>query len=157
VRRSDATGDLADYREGMPLFDPADPKHEHALKRLRLEPIAWLTTVGADGQPASSPVWFVWNEADESFLIFSRPDTPKLRNIKTNPLVSLHLEGNSKGGDIVTLEGRAELLEGPPYDALPEAVDKYAANLRGMDYTAETFSADYSQTLRITPTRVRAW
>jgi PPOX class probable F420-dependent enzyme len=141
----------------MALLDPTDAAHARALKRLGLEPIAWLTTVGADGQPASSPVWFVWEPDAERFLIFSRPATRKIRNIAGNPLVSLHLEGNGKGGDIVTFEGRAELVEGPSYDEVPQAVNKYASNLRGMGYTAESFAADYSQTLRVTPSRVRAW
>lgn len=33
----------------------------HAERRLREERIAWLTTVRADGQPQSVPVWFLWD------------------------------------------------------------------------------------------------
>jgi hypothetical protein len=34
-------------------------KRDHAERRLRDEKIAWLTTVRRDGQPQSSPVWFL--------------------------------------------------------------------------------------------------
>jgi len=33
-------------------------------------------------------VWFLWN--DGSILLYSQPDTPKLRNIAANPRVALH-------------------------------------------------------------------
>jgi predicted pyridoxine 5'-phosphate oxidase superfamily flavin-nucleotide-binding protein len=36
-------------------------------ERLREEKIAWLTTVRADGQPQSVPVWFLWD--GEALLI----------------------------------------------------------------------------------------
>lgn len=38
-----------------------------AERRLREEEIAWLTTVRADGQPQSVPVWFLWD--GDTFLI----------------------------------------------------------------------------------------
>ena len=42
-----------------------------AERRLREEEIAWLTTVRADGQPQSVPVWFLWD--GDAFLIYSQP------------------------------------------------------------------------------------
>jgi Pyridoxamine 5'-phosphate oxidase len=43
------------------VLDPSKPAHAHAERRLRTEPIVWLTTVRADGRPQSSPVWFLWD------------------------------------------------------------------------------------------------
>jgi Pyridoxamine 5'-phosphate oxidase len=40
----------------------SDPLAEtRPAERLAIEPIVWLTTAGADGQPQSSPVWFHWD------------------------------------------------------------------------------------------------
>ncbi|MDQ6712638.1 MAG: pyridoxamine 5'-phosphate oxidase family protein, partial [Candidatus Dormibacteraeota bacterium] len=39
--------------------------------------------VRPDGIPIPSPVWFHWD--GHSFLIYSQPDTPKLRDISSNP------------------------------------------------------------------------
>src|SRR5438552_1850372 len=37
-----------------------ESKRTHADRRLLDEKIAWLTTVRRDGQPQSSPGWFLW-------------------------------------------------------------------------------------------------
>ncbi len=60
-----------------------------ALRRLSQEGIVWLTTVRHDRTPQPSPVWFLWD--GETFLIYSQPDTQKLRNIAHSAKVSLHL------------------------------------------------------------------
>jgi PPOX class probable F420-dependent enzyme len=71
--------------------------------RLARELIVWLTTGRADGQPQSVPVWFLWDQ--DSFLIYSQPEKPKLGNIASNPKVSLHLRGTETGDDVVMFEG----------------------------------------------------
>jgi hypothetical protein len=43
------------------VFDTASEAGRRAEGRLREEGIAWLTTVRADGQPQSVPVWFLWD------------------------------------------------------------------------------------------------
>jgi general stress protein 26 len=77
------------------LLDPSKPAHVRAEQRLRSETIAWLTTVRADGQAQSSPVWFLWD--GESFLVYSQPHVQKVRNLAANPKVSLHLGDDGAG------------------------------------------------------------
>jgi hypothetical protein len=67
------------------------------------------------------PVWFLWDGAD-SFLIYSKPGTAKLRNIAARPRVSLNLDGNGEGGDVVVVLGSAAVTDDPPADALPSYV-----------------------------------
>ena len=81
-------------------------------ERLRTENIAWITTVTADGQPQSSPVCFLWDEGD--FLVYAQPHSWKVRNIRAHPNVSLHLNSDAKGGQVVTFEGSARISEGHP-------------------------------------------
>ena len=137
-------------------LDPADPKHAAASERLRSEVIVWLTTVDGTGQPQSTPVWFWWDGG--GFLVYSRPKAKKLLNIDGNPRVSLHLEGNRVGGDNVILEGAAERLnDAPPADQSHEYIEKYRQRIESYGWTPESFAADYSVALRITPSRARIW
>ncbi len=136
-------------------IDTTTPFGERAARRLRDEPVAWLITVSPDGQPQPSPVWFEWDGA--SVLLYSKPNTPKLRNIAANPRVSLHLDGNGNGGDIVIVSGTASLSDDPPADAVPTYVAKYGAFIAGNGWTPAGFAADYSVALRIAPTRLRGW
>jgi PPOX class probable F420-dependent enzyme len=138
------------------MLDEDDPKHVRARERLRAELIAWLTTVGSDGQPQSTPVWFHWD--GNGFLLYSRAGTAKLRNIAANPSVALHLEGNRVGGDNVIFEGQATLSgDAPPADRVPEYIEKYGPRIEQYGWTPEGFAKDYSQPIRITPTRLRIW
>ncbi len=123
-------------------------------RRLRDEVIAWLVTVSPRGMPQPSPIWFLWDGAD-SLLIYSRPDTPKLRNIAANPRVAVHLEGDGRGGDIIVLLGRAAVTEDPPGDEIPDYVEKYRELIAGNGWTPASFAADYSVPLRVTATRLQ--
>jgi PPOX class probable F420-dependent enzyme len=136
--------------------DPGDPSHVRAEERLRTQATAWLTTVSPTGQPQSTPVWFVWNGS--TFLVFSRQDAAKLRNIAANPHVSVHLDGDGHGGDSVIFEGTAEADPShAPADAMPDYVEKYSERIEAMGLTPETLAAGYPAAIRITPTRVRVW
>jgi PPOX class probable F420-dependent enzyme len=124
--------------------------------RLSRELIVWLTTVRGDGQPQSVPVWFVWD--GEAFVIYSQRGKPKLRNIDSNPKVSLHLRGTETGGDVVVFEGNAERPpDAAPADAVPPYVDKYRHLIGEYGWTPASFAADYSEPIRITPSALRRW
>jgi PPOX class probable F420-dependent enzyme len=138
------------------MLDTTTPAGRRAAERLRHELIVWLTTVNAAGQPQSSPVWFLWD--GDTFLIYSRPGTPKLRNLGANPRVGLHLDGNGRGGDVVVIEGTAAVdTSAPPADRVPAYVEKYAERIAANAWTAASFAADYAEPLRITPKSARVW
>src|SRR5215471_1070757 len=71
------------------------------LRRLDDESTAWLTTIGVDGTPHPRPIWFYWD--GETILIYSQPNTFKLRHIETNPKASFNFDGDGHGGNIVVL------------------------------------------------------
>ena len=136
-------------------IDTTTPFGERAGRRLRDEHVAWLVTVSPAGQPQPSPIWFEWDGS--SILVYSKPDTPKLRNIAANPRVSLHLDGNGAGGDIVIVSGTAELSDDPAADAVDGYIAKYRPLIERNGWTPAVFAADYSVALRIDPTRLRGW
>jgi PPOX class probable F420-dependent enzyme len=123
-------------------------------RRLKDEMIGWLTTTAADGTPQPSPIWFLWD--GETALIYSQPNTPKLRHIKANPRVSLHLNGDAHGGDIVILSGQARLDTAvPPANQHAEYAAKYAQGIKGIGMTPESFAQAYSVPIRFTPSKLR--
>ncbi|MEP6640540.1 MAG: TIGR03667 family PPOX class F420-dependent oxidoreductase [Gaiellales bacterium] len=110
-------------------------------------------TVTERGVPQPSPVWFLLD--GESFLVYSRPGAPKLRNIGANPRVALHLNDDGTGGDVVVVSARAAQSDDPPADQVPAYVEKYLGLIEGNNWTPASFAADYSVPIRIAPTRVR--
>lgn len=125
-------------------------------ERLRVEEVAWLTTVRSDGQPQSVPVWFWWDGT--SFLIFSQPDRQKLRNIGANPRVAINLNSNATGGDVVRVEATAKVLQdAPPATEVPEYLEKYREAIARIGYEPDGFARDYSVAIGATPTRWQSW
>jgi PPOX class probable F420-dependent enzyme len=137
------------------LPDPASPFGERVRHRLREERVVWFTTVGRDGTPQPNPVWFLWDWAT-SVLIYSRPQARRLDHLRANPRVSLHFDGNGRGGDIVVLTGRAVILGSatPPHRA-GAYVGKYRNDMLRVSGTLEAFSSAYPTELRVEVTRIR--
>jgi PPOX class probable F420-dependent enzyme len=139
----------------MPFtLDTATPFGERAQRRLHEEKVGWLTTTSADGTPQPVPVWFLW-DGGASFLIYSKPDTAKLRNIDRRPHVSLNLDGDGGGGDIVVVTGTASVSGDPPAHELPEYVAKYGALIERNGWTPESFASEYSVALRLEAAKLR--
>ena len=138
------------------MLDATTDQGKHAAERLRDEQIIWLTTVTPSGQPQSSPVWFIWD--GRTILLFSKPDSGKIRNLAANPAVALHLADDGDGGDIVSIEGRAELLpERLTATELQPYLEKYAEGITDIGLTPESMASTYSQAIRVTPSRIRIW
>lgn len=126
----------------------------HAEGRLRAEKIAWLTTVRRDGQPQSSPVWFLWRDGE--VVVYSRPTTQKVRNVQANPKVAVHLRDVDEGGDVISIEGQATIDESYPSAAsIPAYVEKYRAMIAALRMDPPGFAKSYSVPIRIRPTRMR--
>jgi PPOX class probable F420-dependent enzyme len=138
------------------MLDTTTEAGASADRRLRQEEITWFTTVRSDVQPQSVPVWFLWE--GEKFLIYSQPCRQKLKNIGNNSRVGLHLNSNARGGDIVRIEGAAEVVHDvPPADELGEYVEKYRESIVRIGLDPDGFARTYSVALRVTPDRWRVW
>jgi PPOX class probable F420-dependent enzyme len=136
------------------MWDVSTPFGARVERRLAEELIIWLVTQGKDGTPQPSPVWFL-REGD-TLLIYSRPDTPKLRSIARAPRVALHFDSDGHGGDIIVFTGSAAAdPEAPSSDALPAYQAKYGAGITGIGMTPESFAQAYSEAIRVTITSVR--
>jgi PPOX class probable F420-dependent enzyme len=135
----------------------------HVEQRLHTDWWVWLITVRPDGRPHVVPVGFFWD--GQTVLIFSEPNRQKLRNVRHNPHVMLALDGTGKmGDDVVVVEGTAELLTETTLSimsAYPAIEEKYEAweqlaheaGLLNKDRDWQAVFADYSQPIRVTPSR----
>jgi PPOX class probable F420-dependent enzyme len=129
-------------------------KRAHAERRLLAEKIAWLTTVRADGQPQSSPVWFLWRDGE--VVVYSRPATQKIRNVQAHPKVAVHLRDIDDGSDIISIEGEAAIDPRYPQAAtIPAYVEKYRELIAALGMDPAGFSKEYSTPIRIRPIRMR--
>jgi PPOX class probable F420-dependent enzyme len=138
------------------LPDLSRPFGERVARRLCDERLVWLTTVDANGMPQPTPVWFLWDEATSTFLIYSRSDAKRLEHIKRNSRVALNFDGNGSGGDIIVFTGVAEVSTAdPPADQLPAYVEKYRDFIARRYDTPEKFAPIYSVALRMKPRRIR--
>lgn len=139
------------------MIDLATAAGARAAGRLRDALILWLTTVTAAGQPQASPVWFLWT--DDEILLYSRADTPRPANIRANPRVAANLDSDGDGGDVVSIEGEARVVQehAAEADVPPAYIEKYAAQVAANGWTMASFLVDYPVEIRIRPTRVRAW
>jgi PPOX class probable F420-dependent enzyme len=129
----------------------------HVAERLQKEPIIWLSTVRPNQRPHLVPVWFLWDN-NEEILIFSKPENQKIRNIRQNNNVALALEAIDEGGDVVLLDGTAEILSTPSSEVVsPAYIAKYGQTMQQMGWQAEGMAKEYSQPIRIKLTRVVNW
>jgi PPOX class probable F420-dependent enzyme len=139
------------------MIDPTTRAGARAAERLERELILWLTTVTPEGQPQTSPVWFLW--VDGEILLYSRANTPRLANLRANPRVAANFDADADGDDVVSFEGEARIVreQATVAEVPPAYVEKYAQRLAAFGWTMETMLVDYPAEIRVRPTRVRAW
>jgi PPOX class probable F420-dependent enzyme len=138
----------------MQTLDPATEAGAHALERLETELMGWLTTVNPDGQPQSSPIWFLWQRGE--VLVYSHIRAPRNANIEANPLVSFNLDSASEGDDFVTMEGETRVDQTvPSSSANPAYLAKYRHLIERYGWTPEWLSENYPIPIVITPARWR--
>ena len=121
------------------------------LQRLQTEEIIWFTTISPKSAPTPNPVWFLWD--GECIIVYSQPESLRVRNIQRNPQVALTLQGvDGLGNNVVIINGEAELRPGNR-SIPPEYWKKYERLLQSM--SPEEMTASYSVEIRVRPRRIR--
>jgi PPOX class probable F420-dependent enzyme len=135
-------------------LDPATPAGANALERLATEKIGWLTTVDPDGQPQSSPIWFLWQ--DGQILLYSGKRAWRNANITERPRVAFNLNTDEGGDVVLSMEGIARHdPDAPPASQNPAFLAKYARFLDDYGWDVAYFEREYPHAIWITPTRWR--
>jgi len=122
-------------------------------KRLLEDAVIWFTTVSPNGTPTPNPVWFLWD--GEIIIIYSQPNSYRIRNIKQNPKVALNLQGaDPLGNNVIIINGEATLY--PDCKNLyPGFVEKYIQHVAALGMTVDEMASDYSVEIRIKPVKIR--
>jgi PPOX class probable F420-dependent enzyme len=136
------------------LLDRRRSDDAHTSTRLTEEPVIWFGSSRPDGRPHHVPVWFSW--VDPEIVVFSTPTAQKVRNIRRQSGVALHLDTAGHGGDIVLVEGTAAPANQEAVAHLaPGFADKYVPTLGPSALLA--WQATFSQPILIIVTRIVAW
>ncbi len=140
----------------MFTIDASSEFGQRVSTHLHEEEVIWLTTTRPGKAPQPSPVWFLWHE--DQLVVYSRPNTPKVRNITANPRVALNFNCTPQGSDVVIMTASAEILEQMPSTAVMDSYfTKYARGIERLGSTPESFIESYSVPIRITPTSLRGY
>ena len=141
-------------RVRLMVIDGATEFGARTARHLTGEVVVWLTTVSPRGAPLPMPVWFHW-DGGESVVVYSQPGA-RVRNLESNPHVTLNFSGDGRGGDIVVLSGTAVLdTDGPGADGDAAYLAKYDEHIARIGHTPESFAARYSVPVRIRLERLR--
>ncbi len=116
--------------------------------------VASLASVTLDGRPHVVPLWFAWD--GDAFVMYSKPDAQKVRNLRHDPRAMLALgEPGTATGVTALVEVHAELTH--PTGLHPAFLRKYARPMAVVGLSGRTFAAVYSQPIRLTPVRWVDW
>ncbi|GHO59069.1 PPOX class F420-dependent oxidoreductase [Ktedonobacter robiniae] len=90
----------------------ADLNNPKVQELLHLKTFAHLATLGAKGEPQSSPMWFLW---DGEYIKFTHAtDRKKYQNIKRDPRVSVSITDTENPYTYAEFRGVVERIEEDP-------------------------------------------
>lgn len=113
-----------------------------------------LSTLGKDGAPVTSAVWFGFLDGD---VIISTPaDRPKARNARADARVSFLVDTKEMPYRGVAIEGEAEVIEDPDEELMARIARRYLGP--GLPaWMRERRDRGERVVLRIRAQRVRPW
>ena len=89
-------------------------------------------------------------------LIYSQPETHKLRHIQRTQKVSVNFNTDSEGEEVAVLTGEARVdPSATPADKNTEYLAKYLKGISDIGMTPSEFAHDYSVALRVIPLKMR--
>lgn len=112
--------------------------------------VATLATIGSDGRPQLSEIWFL---ADGDTVMLSlNTARQKSKNLQANPAVTLLILDLANPYRYLEIRGDAEITPDDDYKFADRLGAKYQSDLRDRDQPGDTRVA-----VTIRPARVRAW
>jgi PPOX class probable F420-dependent enzyme len=112
--------------------------------------VATLATIGSDGRPQLSELWFL---AEDGVVRLSLNSTrQKVKNLRRNPGGSLLILDLDNPYRYVEIRGVADVTDDPDYSFADKLGAKYGVDVRALDGPGES-----RVVVTLRPTRVRAW
>jgi hypothetical protein len=117
-----------------------------------------LGSIGADGGPHVSPLWFVWDAS--SLWLHSVVKSQRWTNLMRDPRVSIAVDAGDDYFELrgVELLGRVEVVGEVPRGDAPDPELATPERLWGDKYTGGTFVSDGKHAwLRLVPDKIVSW
>jgi PPOX class probable F420-dependent enzyme len=94
--------------------------------------VAILATVGRDGYPQVTALWFLFDE-DGMVRLSLNTARQKVKNLRAHPECTFFILDRANPGRTLEVRARAELSPDPDYTFADKLGRKYGANVRMMD------------------------
>jgi hypothetical protein len=111
--------------------------------------LAHIATIGPDGGPQSSPVWFDWD--NDQLRVSLYDSSQKMRNLKRNPRLSVSIVDPANAYRYIEIRGVAVLFE--PDTGL-EFITRMAGKYLGLDHYPWHEEGQVEVKVTIKPTRI---
>ena len=125
---------------------------------LRTERTCRVATVGADGAPHTSALWFVWD--GDALWLNTLVKSQRWTNLQRDPRVSVMVDGGDGYLELhgVELLGRVEAVGAVPRCGEPDAALEEPERLFGEKYAGGRFVADGAHAwVRLVPEKIVSW
>ena len=130
---------MADSKTAIP------PSHRDLLDA----PVASLATIGPDGRPQQTLVWFLADGDDVRISL--NTDRQKVENLRADPVIDVLIPDLSNPMRYLEVRGDAEISDDPDYAFAAQVGRKYDADLRSFDGPGSSRIV-----VHIRPTRINA-
>jgi PPOX class probable F420-dependent enzyme len=112
--------------------------------------VATLATVGRDGRPQMSTVWFL---AEDGVVRFSlHTDRQKVKNLQANPVIGVHIQDPANPARYIELRGDARIEADDDY----VFANREAAKYGGVDLRAIDAGRESRVVVTVEPVRINA-
>lgn len=110
-------------------------------------PVATLATIGPDGRPQLSAVWFL--AEDGVVRVSLNASRQKTKNLAANPATNLFILDAANPLRYLEIRGDAQIEPDPAYSFAAKVGAKYGADLRQMDSPGDSRVVVTIQAVRI--------
>ena len=115
-------------------------------------PVGVLATIGPDGLPQATALWFLFDDANNAVRFSLNTTRQKVKNLRTRPEASLLVLDPANPYRTIELRGRVEIEADDDYAFADRVGNKYGADLRTMDRPGEKRVA-----ITLRPAKVNTW
>jgi PPOX class probable F420-dependent enzyme len=118
--------------------------------------VALLVSIGTDGAPVPSPIWYFYR--DGAFYFRTSDDSIKVRNVRRDPRVSVCVQDERPPYRAVTAYGRAEIA--PADESLAEELPRHYLGFVGAigyKQAAKAIEQGPEVTLVVRPDRITSF
>jgi len=116
--------------------------------------VARVGTIGSEGEPHVTPMWFMWD--GESIYVIGRKRSSWVEDMRRDPRVSVLIDDAGASEFKISIEGTAQVMNTSWVETGKKMSVKYFGNKTGMGYLEATL--DQPRFLvKIAPKKITTW